>query len=51
MLSYDISQFFSKTNLPYCRQLHKNKARVYNSEQGEYLYLSTNAREHGLSEI
>jgi hypothetical protein len=49
--SYDISQFFAKTILPYCRQLHQNKVRVYNSEQGAYLYLSTNSTEHGLSEI
>ena len=49
--SYNISQFFAKTVLPYYRQLHQNKVRVYNREQGAYLYLSTNATEHSLSEI
>jgi len=51
MHSYDNSQFFAKTILTYCRQLHQNKVWVYNREQGACLYLSTNDTEHGLSEI
>ena len=49
--SDDISQFFAKTILPDCHQLHQNKVRIYNREQGAYLYLSTNCTEHGLSEV
>jgi len=51
MHSYDIRQFFAKTILSYFCQPHQNKVRVYNREQCAYLYLSTNATKHGLSEI